>query len=128
MYEWGYGEGFTDYTPSFPEGYNPVLRPWYRKGYEAGCHAVTDPYIYASINKLGITSVNPVHDKDKRFVGILGIDVMLETMRDFLDDFDIDKDGRIILISDTGQVIASQLDQFDNDISSQLEEILLKKT
>ena len=127
MYEWGYGEGFKDFTPSFPEGYNPVLRPWYRKGYEAGRHAVTDPYIYASINKLGITSVNPVHDKNKKFVGILGIDVMLETMRDFLDDFDIDKDGRIILISDTGQVIASQLDQFDDDVSSLLEEILLKK-
>ena len=126
MYEWGYGEGFTDYTPTFPEGYNPVLRPWYRKGYEAGEHAVTDPYIYASINKLGITSVNPVHDREKRFVGILGIDVMLETMREFLDDFEIEKEGRIILISDTGRVIASQLDELDKVKASSLKELLVK--
>ena len=127
MYEWGYGEGFKDYTPSFPEGYNPVIRPWYRKGYEEGKHAVTDPYIYASINKLGITSVNPVHDRENRFVGILGIDVMLESMREFLDDFEIGKDGRIILISDSGRVIASQLDQFDKEQSSLLEKVLLNR-
>ncbi len=126
MYEWGYGEGFIDYTPKFPEGYNPVLRPWYRKGYEAGKHSITDPYIYASINKLGITSVNPVHDSENRFVGILGIDVMLETMRDFLDDFEIENDGKIILISDTGRVIASQLDQLGKDNASSLENILMK--
>ena len=127
MYEWGYGEGFVDYTPSFPEGYNPVIRPWYRKGYEEGKHAVTDPYIYASINKVGITSVNPVHDRENRFVGILGIDVMLESMREFLDDFEIGKDGRIILLSDSGRVIASQLDQFDKEKSSLLEKVLLKR-
>ncbi len=124
MYEWGYGEGFSDYTPTFPEGYNPVLRPWYRKGYIAGKHAVTDPYIYASINKLGITSVNPVHDRENRFVGILGIDVMLESMRDFLDELKIEKNGRVILLSDTGRVIASQLDNLGEERALPIEKIL----
>lgn len=113
--------------PPFPKATILFCGRGTEKGYDAGRHAVTDPYIYASIDKLGITSVNPVHDKDKKFVGILGIDVMLETMRDFLDDFDIDKDGKIILITNTGQVIASQLDQFDRDKSSMLENILMKK-
>jgi methyl-accepting chemotaxis protein len=126
MFEWGVGEGFKDHTPTFPEGYNPVLRPWYRKGYEEGKYAVTDPYIYASIQKLGITSVNPVYDEEGEFVGILGIDIMLESMRDFIDDIEVEKEGRIILMTGEGEIIASQLDELDKEKASSLNEILTK--
>ncbi len=126
MYEWGYGEGFIDYTPSFPEGYTPVVRPWYIKGVESGTHVITDPYIYASINRLGITSVNPVYNRGE-FVGVLGIDVMLESMRDFLDDLDIPKNGRCILMTGTGRIIASQLDSLSPGEAEGLKSIIYNK-
>ncbi|MDX9800850.1 MAG: cache domain-containing protein [Spirochaetia bacterium] len=124
MYEWGYGDGFIDYTPVFPEGYNPVYRPWYKTAIEKKTHSITNPYVYASINKIGITSVNPVYNKKTGgFTGVLGIDIMLDSMSGFLAEINITNNGKIVLLTDAGHIIASQYSG-NKEISSSIHDIL----
>jgi methyl-accepting chemotaxis protein len=62
MYEWGIGEGFVNNKPDFPPDYDPRNRPWYRLAEESGKYGLTSPYVYASIEALGISAVKPVYD------------------------------------------------------------------
>ncbi len=127
MHEWGSGEGFVDYTPTFPEGYNPVVRPWYQTAIELKAHAITSPYVYASIDKTGITSVNPVYNRSTgEFIGVLGIDIMLETMSDFLKEINMTESGKSVLLSDNGYIIASQFNSGGYALSSPVHDLLLK--
>ena len=108
MYEWGYGEGFREHTPALPPGYDPRLRPWYRAGLESAGFTVSAPYPFASVEALGITGVLPVTSRDGALVGILGIDILLDDLKDLLTSLAIPKNGRAILLGEEGQVIASQ--------------------
>ncbi len=108
MFEWGVGKGFTDYRPSFPPGYDPRARPWYRTALERNGFAISDPYIYASVDDIGITCALPVTGPDGSRVGVLGLDILLEDLRRILEGLEIPKEGKALLVSSTGVVVASQ--------------------
>lgn len=108
MHEYGIGAGFVDFEPDLPEDYDPRVRPWYENAIAAGDYAVSAPYLYASEPVLGITGAIPVRDPGGRLVGVLGIDLMLDNLRTLLWDLRIPKDGKAVLISRNGRVIASQ--------------------
>jgi methyl-accepting chemotaxis protein len=108
MYEWGYGKGFDEYTPRLPPGYDPRIRPWYRAGLQSGDFTISAPYIYASVEALGITGVMPVTTREGTLVGILGIDILLEDLQSLLASLEIPKNGRAILLNEKGEIIASQ--------------------
>jgi signal transduction histidine kinase len=108
MYEWGYGEGFVDHTPSFPPGYDPRVRPWYLTALASDGFSVSEPYEYASVNALGITCVLPVRAPDGSFVGVLGMDILLDSLTGILTALEIPKDGRAAILDRSGNVIASQ--------------------
>ncbi|WP_059284600.1 hypothetical protein [Aquitalea magnusonii] len=42
-----------------PEGYDPTARPWYKQAAAAGASIVTEPYLFASTKKLGVTVAIP---------------------------------------------------------------------
>lgn len=108
MYEWGYGEGFIDNEPSFPEGYDPRKRPWYRKAMEARSFAVSDPYMYASIDALGITCVIPVYRPDGSLVGALGFDIMLDDLQSLVEELEIGMNGKALLLDRDGTPLVNQ--------------------
>lgn len=120
MYEYGHGPGFTDYEPQLPEDYDPRNRPWYRAALEAGDFTVSDPYVYASYPILGITGALPVTAPrggagdvgnnapgiSDEIIGVVGIDILLDDLRNVLIDLQIPKNGRAFLLDDSGRVIA----------------------
>ena len=108
MLEWGCGEGFQDHTPALPPGYDPRVRPWYRAGLESDGFTVTPPYRFASVEALGITGILPVRGSDGALVGILGLDILLDDLKELLTSLAIPKDGRAILLNEEGRIIASQ--------------------
>jgi len=108
MFEWGSGEGFVNNEPSFPPGYDPRLRPWYARAVAEGGFSVSAPYRFASVDALGITCVLPVKNDEGRFVGVLGLDILLEDLGGILVGLDIPMGGKAILLSPAGEVIASQ--------------------
>jgi signal transduction histidine kinase len=112
MYEWGIGEGFIDNTPNFPEGYDPRIRPWYQEALKAKGFAVSEPYIYASINALGITCVTPVYNSSNKFVGVLGLDIMLQGLSSMIKDLQVQKQGKVILLNQKYEILADQINEY----------------
>lgn len=110
MYEWGFGPGFVNNTPDFPPGYDPRKRPWYRTAVETGDYAITRPYLYASVNAVGITAVMPVNDERGEFAGVLGVDVMLSDLQRIVEEMDIHKEGKVVLLNEELRPIVNQFD------------------
>ncbi|MFO7849027.1 MAG: cache domain-containing protein [Spirochaetia bacterium] len=108
MHEWGYGEGFVNNTPEFPPDYDPRERPWYRTAMEADGFAVTDPYLYASIEAMGITCVVPVDHPSGERVGVLGFDIMLDDLQHLVAEIDISMNGKALLIDKQGEALVNQ--------------------
>ncbi len=119
MYEWGQGPGFVENTPTFPEGYDPRIRPWYRTAVEQGGYAVTDPYIYASIKAMGVTAVKPVY-ADGKFVGVLGLDLIFDGLQNMVDSLNVEKGGRIVLLSRNHEILVDQF-QPTEELITELE-------
>jgi len=108
MYEWGLGEGFADYEAVLDPGYDPRQRPWYRQTLGAGEFHISEPYEYASVKALGITGAIPVYDKKGLFVGVLGIDIMLEDLKSIVDSLKLGMNERIILLNKDEEIIINQ--------------------
>lgn len=117
MYEWGVGEGFIDNTPTFPDGYDPRVRPWYKAALSAGGFAVSEPYIYASIHALGITCAVPVFDDKDKFVGVLGLDIMLQGLANMVKDLQVQKQGKVILLNQKFEILADQFNEYTENIT-----------
>ncbi len=116
MYEWGFGEGFKDNTPTFPEGYDPRKRPWYRTAERERNFTVSQPYIYASIKALGITCVIPVYSEDNRFIGVLGIDIILQGLNKIVNSLNTRRNSRIILLNRNFEILASQFESISGNV------------
>ncbi len=108
MFEWGIGKGFIDNVPTFPAGYDPRQRPWYKTALEQGKFSISAPYQYASIDELGITCILPVHKSDGSFIGVLGIDILLDDLKRILEELEIPKQGKALMLTLSGEIIASQ--------------------
>ncbi len=117
MYEWGIGEGFIDNTPTFPEGYDPRVRPWYKAAMVADGFAISKPYIYASINALGITCGVPVYDENNIFIGVLGLDIILKGLSNMINDLQVQKQGRVILLNQNYEILADQFNTYTENIT-----------
>jgi signal transduction histidine kinase len=115
MYEWGHGPEFVDHVPTFPPGYDPRRRPWYKSALESEGFSISPPYVYASVDALGITCVLKVYSDEGKFVGVLGLDILLENLKTILEDFRIPKQGRAVLLSETGEVLAGQFETGQGD-------------
>lgn len=105
MYEWGHGLEFKNHMPTFPPDYDPRLRPWYASALKAEGFAVSPPYRFASVDDLGISCVIQVRNDDGRFIGVLGIDILLDNIKSILTDLNIPKRGRALILSESGEII-----------------------
>ncbi len=108
MFEWGVGSEFVDYTPSFPAGYDPRVRPWYRGAMEKADFSVSAPYRYASVDDVGITCALPVRLEDGSLVGVLGLDILLTSLGAVLEGLEIPKGGKAVILGPSGEILASQ--------------------
>lgn len=110
MYEWGVGPGFIDNTPTFDDDYDPRIRPWYKKAIELNSYTLTDPYMFASTDAVGVTAVKPVY-KEETLVGVLGLDLILSGVEALVELIEVEKEGKLILLSQDQRVLANQFEQ-----------------
>ena len=87
------------------KGFDPRTRPWYKAARDAGKSVWTDLYVDANTKKLTVTSATPVHDAAGAFIGVVGFDVLLETLQNDIITLDIGYANEPFMIDAKGKVI-----------------------
>ena len=88
------------------DGYDPRVRPWYLGASESGKLFWTNVYIFFTDRQPGMTAAYPVVADDGETLGVIGIDIELDHLCDFLAKLHIGKTGRGMLIDERGTLIA----------------------
>jgi len=90
-----------------PADYDPRTRPWYKAvRHETGMYW-SDVYRFQSTHELGITGSCPILDQEGTLRAVVGVDVTLDSLAEFVASQRLVKKGKIFIISDTGEVITA---------------------
>ena len=86
--------------------YDPRERPWYKKANEKRRIVWTDPYIFYTSQKPGITIAGPTYNKKGMLHGIIGVDIEIDQLSRFIGMMKIGKNGQAFMINNNGDVVA----------------------
>jgi two-component system sensor histidine kinase/response regulator len=86
-------------------GFVNTKRPWYVKAVTEDKTIWTAPYVDANTKDLIVTCAAPVKDKDGRFLGVVGYDVLLTTIQKDILSLDIGYDSYAMLVDGAGKVL-----------------------
>ncbi len=85
--------------------FDPRQRSWYIAAREAGKTVWVDTYVDANTKKLTTTCAAPLYDQSGAFIGVVGFDVLLETIQQDILSIDIPPGGSAFLINQRGDVL-----------------------
>ncbi|MCG8566672.1 MAG: oxidoreductase, partial [Desulfobacterales bacterium] len=92
--------------------YDPRVRPWFKKAVETRNIIWTDPYVFFTSQKPGITTAGPVYGPDGSLTGVVGVDIELDVLSRFIGSLRVGKTGLAFMINQDQDVIAfHDLDQ-----------------
>lgn len=92
-----------------PTRYDPRARPWYILAKEHPNRVMhTDPYSSLTTPDINIGIVKALVDEKGDFYGVVGIDVTLNNITDYLSHFKISPPGKIFLTDARGVILASE--------------------
>ena len=86
-------------------GFQVTERPWYKKAKEAGRTIWTETYVDANTKKLVVTCATPVYKADKTLAGVVGFDVLLDTIQKDILTLKIGYNSYAFLVNRTGNVL-----------------------
>ena len=86
--------------------YDPRKRPWYKKAVHEDKLIWTDPYMFYTAKKPGITTAEPVYSSNGNLLGVIGVDIGLDELSTFIANLKVGKHGRAFILSQTGDLIA----------------------
>ncbi len=86
--------------------YDPRARPWYEMARAARETIWTDPYIFFSAQTPGITIASPVIAASGEVQGVIGVDIEINAISDFLSELKIGENGTALILNRNGDVIA----------------------
>ena len=99
----------TDLINSSPN-YDPRKRPWYQKAAQEKKAVWSPIYAMKSHGFLGMTLSEPIYDDQEQLLGVLGTDILLSEISNFLNQLKIGKTGQAFIIERSGEIIASSTD------------------
>src|SRR5215207_8943753 len=80
-------------------------RTWYRSARDSGRTVWVDTYIDANTKKLVTTCAVPLYDSRDTFVGVVGFDLLLDTIQQDLLKLDMGQAGYAFLVNQEGKVL-----------------------
>ena len=86
--------------------YDPRTRPWYQLAEKQRDTVWTDPYVFFSSRSPGITIASPVLDEGNALQGVIGVDIEISAVSDFLSQLQIGENGVALIMNRNGDVIA----------------------
>ena len=87
--------------------YDPREREWYQKAKQAQTPRWTTVYQLVPELTLAITANQPLHDASGQLLGVLGVDLVLSDISDFLSTLKIGQSGQIFILEKNQLLIAS---------------------
>jgi len=91
-----------------PTRYDPRTRPWYRQAEQSpGGVVITEPYSSLTTKDVNIGVVKALVDSVDHVYGVVGADVTLANLTDYILHFRIGPASRILIVDRTGTVLAS---------------------
>ncbi|MBT8365848.1 MAG: GAF domain-containing protein [Deltaproteobacteria bacterium] len=110
------------------DSYDPRARPWYRGAVQTRNLYWTDIYIFFTDKKPGLTVSYPLFTQDDQLLAVLGIDIHLEKISEFLANLKIGKNGRAMIIDGHGRLVAfPQVERTFKRSGDSLETVMLNE-
>lgn len=92
-----------------PTRYDPRERPWYILAKEHPDQIMmTDPYPSVTTSDVNIGIVKAMTYPNGTVYGVLGADITLVNLTNYIATFDVGRSGEIILLNETGTILASK--------------------
>lgn len=92
-----------------PTAYDPRTRPWYILAMEhPGQVMVTDPYQAVTTPDVNIGIVTTINDESGNPFGVVGADITLVSLTNYITKFDVGDKGEMILADKNGMILASR--------------------
>jgi diguanylate cyclase (GGDEF)-like protein len=85
--------------------YDPRSRPWYRAANQAGATIWTDPYVFFTSKRPGVTAATPVMTSGQ-MIGVVGVDIEISGLSSFLNDVPLSEHGRAFIVDRNGTAVA----------------------
>lgn len=95
--------------PSRSEPYKLFTRTWYTNAIAAQNSIWSDAYISIEPRDLTITRTTPLRNGAGDVIGVVGIDVYLESLSRFLGELKIGKTGEAFIIERSGELVATSV-------------------
>jgi signal transduction histidine kinase/DNA-binding NarL/FixJ family response regulator len=88
--------------------YDFTAEPWYAQTLEKKRPMWSEVYTWNGLPEfLAITASQPLYNRDRQVVGVLGTDLLLPQISKFLQDLNISASSRVFIIERSGAIIAS---------------------
>lgn len=87
--------------------YNHMIRDWYVSVSQSRAHQWSDVYVFSSTKKPGVTIGYPLLNAHGDFVGVIGIDIEMGSISEFLNQGRMSKDYVAFIMTEKEEVIAS---------------------
>ena len=88
--------------------FDPRQRVWYADATAAEASVWTDPYVFVTTEEPGVTAATPVL-RDGAVAGVVGLDLGLSELSQVVGAIDVSENGRAILLTDDGTLVAHPL-------------------
>ena len=88
-------------------GYDPRQRQWYKDVIQAQGPRWTEVYQLVPELTLAISANHPLYDASGKLLGVLGVDLALADISDFLSTLKIGKSGQVFILENDQRLIAS---------------------
>lgn len=89
------------------DNYDPRVRPWYSRATATGHVIWTEPYLFFTAQRFGVTVAAPVHDESGVALGAIGVDLELGALAQFLDALQVAGSGSAFIADGDGVLIAA---------------------
>ena len=92
-----------------PTQYDPRERPWYKLAKENPSKVMrTEPYKAVTTSDINIGVVTALVDDTGEFFGVIGADITLADLTEYISGFDIGRSGQLLLVDEHGAILASR--------------------
>ncbi len=95
-----------EYREDPDDTFDPRTRLWYQVAREELASIWTDPYIFFTSQTPGITAASPVFNEDGVLQGVVGVDIGIDSISEFLSRLNIGDSGKALILNQNGDVIA----------------------